>query len=118
MPEERGFLMETFIRNELAAYLDYSGLDYPLTFWRTPDGVEVDFLCESARGFTAIEVKAATSWKPQYGRGIARLVDELRPRKVRSFGVYLGAREAEYPPCRVLPAAEFLRLLWAGKVFG
>ncbi|MEI6239934.1 MAG: AAA family ATPase [Planctomycetia bacterium] len=118
MPEERGFLMETFIRNELAAYLDYSGLDYPLTFWRTPDGVEVDFLCETVRGFTAIEVKAATSWKPQYGRGIARLVDELRPRKVRSFGVYLGAREAEYPPCRVLPAADFLRLLWAGKVFG
>jgi len=118
LPEERGFLLETFIRNELAAYLEYAGLDYPLTFWRTPDGVEVDFLCETARGFTAIEVKAVTTWKPQYGRGIARLVDELRPRKVRAFGVYLGAREAEYAPCRVLPAADFLRSLWAGKVFG
>jgi predicted AAA+ superfamily ATPase len=118
LPEERGFLLETFIRNELAAYLDDSGLDYPLTFWRTPDGVEVDFFCETARGYTAIEIKATTSWRPQYGRGSARLVDELGSRKVRCFGVYLGAREAHYPPCRVLPVNDFLRLLWAGGVVG
>jgi predicted AAA+ superfamily ATPase len=117
-PEERGVLLETFVRNELAAYLDYSGLGYPLTFWRTPDGVEVDFFCETARGYTAIEVKAATSWRPQHGRGLARLTEELRPRPVRCFGVYLGAREAEYPPARVLPVRDFLRSLWQGKVFG
>jgi predicted AAA+ superfamily ATPase len=117
LPEERGSLLETFIRNELAAYLSYSGLEYPLTFWRTPDGVEVDFLCETAGGFTAIEVKATSAWRPQYGRGGARLAAELGPRKVRCFGVYLGGREAEYPPFRVLPVADFLRLLWAGKVF-
>lgn len=34
-------------------------LGYPLFFWRTPDGVEVDRVCETASGYTAIEVKAA-----------------------------------------------------------
>jgi hypothetical protein len=32
--------------------------------------------------------------------------------------VYLGAREAAYEPCRVLPVADFLRRLWAGEIIG
>jgi len=115
-PEERGPLLETLIHNELSAYLEYSGLGYPLFFWRTPDGVEVDFLCETASGYTAIEVKAATGWRPAASRGPARLSAELRPQKVRCFGVYLGAREATYEPCRVLPVTDFLRRLWAGEI--
>ena len=118
LPEERGALLETLIHKELSAYLEYSGLGYPLSFWRTPDGVEVDFLCETAKGFTAIEVKSTTSWRPQASRGPARLAAELGPRKVRCFGIYLGARQATYEPCRVLPLAEFLRLLWAGEILG
>ena len=117
-PEERGGLLETLVHNELCAYLEYSGLGYPLFFWRTPDGVEVDFLCETASGYTAIEVKAAAGWRSTASRGPARIASELGPKNVRCFGVYLGAREAEYEPCRVLPAADFLRRLWAGEIIG
>jgi predicted AAA+ superfamily ATPase len=117
-PEERGGLLETLVHNELSAYLEYSGLGYPLFFWRTPDGVEVDFLCETASGYTAIEVKAATGWRSAASRGPLRLAAELGPRKVRCFGVYLGSREAFYEPCRVLPVADFLRRLWAGEILG
>lgn len=117
LPEEQGFLLETPVRNEPAASLEYSGLGYPLFFWRTPDGVDVDFLCETLQGYTAIEIKASTAWRPQYSRGLARLTEELRPRPVRCFGVYLGAREADDPPGRVLPVADFCRLLWSGDVF-
>jgi predicted AAA+ superfamily ATPase len=117
-PEERGGLLETLVHNELSAYLEYSGLAYPLFFWRTPDGVEVDFLCETAAGYAAIEVKAATAWRAAASRGPARLAAELGAKRVRSFGVYLGAREARYEPCRVLPAADFLRRLWAGEILG
>ena len=116
--EERGALLETLVHNELCAYMEYSGLGFPLFFWRTPDGVEVDFLCETASGYTAIEVKAAPAWRPAASRGPARLSAELGPKKVRSFGVYLGAREARYEPCRVLPVADFLRRLWAGEIVG
>lgn len=118
VPEERGALLETLVHNELCAYLEYSGLGYPLFFWRTPDGVEVDFLCETAAGYTAIEVKAATAWRPVASRGPARLCSELGAKKVSSFGVYLGTREARYEPCRVLPVADFLRRLWAGEIVG
>jgi len=117
-PEERGGLLETLVHNELSAYLEYSGLGYPLFFWRTPDGVEVDFLCETASGYTAIEVKAATGWRSAASRGPLRLSSELGPKKVRCFGVYLGSREAVYEPCRVLPVADFLRRLWAGEIVG
>ena len=70
------------------------------------------------KGFTAIEVKSTTSWRSQASRGPARLAAELGPSKGRYFGIYLGARQATYEPCRVLPLAEFLRLLWAGEIFG
>lgn len=117
-PEERGALLETLVHAELSAWLEYSGLRYPLSFWRTPDGVEVDFLCETSRGFTAIEVKASTAWRPAASRGPARLAAEIGRKKVTCFGVYLGAREAAFEPCRVLPVGEFLRLLWDGAIVG
>lgn len=73
---------------------------------------------ETAKGFTAIEVKSTTNWRSQASPGPARLAADLGPRKVRCFGVYLGARAATYEPCTVLPLAEFLRLLWAGEILG
>jgi len=59
-----------------------------------------------------------TNWRSQASRGPARLAAGLGPREVRCFGIYLGARQATYEPCRVLPLAEFLRLLWAGEILG
>ena len=49
--EELGHLFETFIINELRAYLHYNEKEYPLYYWRSHSGNEVDIFLEKADGF-------------------------------------------------------------------
>ena len=76
-PEELGPLLETFILNEVRAYLAYTKLRYPFYFWRSYDGVEVDLLCETTDGFVALEIKAARRWDKRFNRGLTRILAEL-----------------------------------------
>lgn len=115
-PEERGALLETLLLGEVRAYLAYAGLRYPLHYWRTHDGVEVDLLCESGAGFVAVEMKASARWDARYNRGLNRLRDELGGGRVTCYGVYEGERPASWGSVRVLPAPEFLKRLWNGEV--
>ena len=79
-PEEFGPLAETFVLNELRAWLGYSGVDYRLSFWRSYDGAEVDVVCETVEGFVAIEIKASPRWEKRFNRGLRRVRDEPRKR--------------------------------------
>ncbi len=115
-PEESGYLLETFILAELRAYLSYGGKHYPLHFWRSYDGTEVDVVCETANGYAAVEIKAATRWEKRFNRGLRRVREALGTDRTRCWGVYLGDRPALWDEVRVLPATEFLRRLWNGEV--
>ena len=114
--EEAGFLYETWIFNELRAYLSYSGLDYPLYYWSSYDRVETDFLLETASGYLAVEVKSAAVWRNSFHRGLARLRGEMGSGRMRCLGVYAGSRAAEFDGILVLPFIEFLKRLWAGEI--
>ncbi|MFZ4394964.1 MAG: ATP-binding protein [Kiritimatiellia bacterium] len=114
--EELGPLLETWLLGELMAHIAYRQLGYTLHFWRSPDGVEVDFLCETAKGYTAIEVKAAAHWDSRYLRGLTRISEELGSRKVTRYGVFLGSRVANWDGVLVLPVLDFLRRLWHGDI--
>ena len=116
--EESGPLAETFVLNELRAYLGYSARNYKLCFWRSYDGVEVDVLCETADGFVAIEIKASSRWDKRFNRGLRRVGDDLGKDRTRCYGVYLGERAALWDDVQVLPLVEFLRRLWAGEILG
>jgi predicted AAA+ superfamily ATPase len=115
-PEELGPLFETFLLGEVRAFLSYRRLHYPLAFWRTYDGVEVDLLFETARGYLAIEMKSSDRWEPRFNRGLRRVRDDLGAGRVRCLGVYAGEREARFDDVRVLPVVQFLRELWAGDL--
>ena len=114
-PEELGPLVETFVVNELRAYLSYSGRHYPLHYWRSYDGAEVDALCETAAGFVAIEVKASARWDKRFNRGFRRVREHL-PHPATCYGVYLGRRAALWDDVQVLPVLDFLKRLWDGEV--
>jgi predicted AAA+ superfamily ATPase len=115
-PEETGPLLETFILNEVRAFLGYHGLRYEPYFWRNYDGTEVDLLCETGEGFVAVEVKASRHWERRDSGGLRRLRQELAPQGVCTFGVCLAERRALLDDVLVLPAAEFLQMLWNGDV--
>ena len=110
--EAFGRACEHFIFTELAAHASYSALHYPIRFWRTKSGLEVDFVL--GEGEVALEVKGLTRVDSQDLRGLKAFVEEHRPR-----GAYVVCNEpAErlIDGIRVTPWREFLRRLWAGKI--
>lgn len=115
--EERGSLLETLILGEMRAHLAYSGLRYPLHFWRDHHGAEVDVLAETAEGYVAVEIKASRRWERRFNRGLHKVRANLGEAKTRCFGIYLGNREALIDDVRIFPAQTFLTLMWNGGIF-
>jgi predicted AAA+ superfamily ATPase len=114
--EELGSLFETFIINELRAYLHYNEKDYPLYYWRSHSGNEVDIFLEKADGFLAIEIKSGTVWERKFNRGLHRLHEELGKDKVTCLGIFLGERLTHMDGINIYPAMQFLRLLWKNQI--
>ena len=68
-----GKSFEQFICMELRAYLSYMRKKLPLTYWRSKNGHEVDFLLGTR---TAIEVKASKKTNPNDLKGLKYLKEE------------------------------------------
>lgn len=113
--EECGALLETHILAEIRAYLNYHHLDYPLFFWSSHDGVEVDVFCETNKGFLGIEIKSTRTWRNEFSRGLMRLADELKPKKFFPIGIYQGdSVMKKFHP--IYPVGDFLKKLWSGEI--
>ncbi len=115
-PEESGPLFECFMINEIRAYLHYTELDYPLYFWRSQSGVEVDIFLESSKGFVAIELKNGVRWEKKFNRGMHRLSAEFGKNKVTCFGAFMGGRQLIIDDVTIYPALDFLKHLWSGEI--
>lgn len=114
--EERGFLFETFIFNELNAYISYHNCGGELFYWRTPDGIEIDFIWKRGNAVVAIEVKSTTSWKDTYNSGFKSLLSS-KINLQACYGVYWGQDTLKKSFGLVLPWQAFLKKLYAGEVF-
>ena len=106
-----GPALEQLVFCELRAWLAYARDPRPLTFWRTADGSEVDFVVGDT---AAIEVQAAGTVTRRDLRGLRRLAEEtpLRQRIVvcrESAGRLVDG-------VRILPIGEFLGALWRGDL--
>ncbi len=113
--EERGVLLETMILHELRAAMEYRRTGGQLCYWRTHDGVEVDFVWSRGARVVAIKVKGADTWKSQFADGLAA-IQKAKGKQVRCFGVYTGRRRLQHGEITVLPVRQFLAELDAGRV--
>jgi len=59
-----GRLFEQFIVLELKRLLTYRELDWPMYYWRTAHGAEVDVVLEKDGGVWAIEIKSGATIRP------------------------------------------------------
>ncbi len=118
LTEERGELFgkafEHFIFMELAAYGSYKELDYPINYWRTKSGLEVDFVLGG--GEVAIEVKGAQRVENRDLRPMITFTEQYSPRK--SLVVCNERTERVHRGVNILPWRRFLQLLWQGKIIG
>ena len=107
---EYGHLLETLVHHELRSYLDWRIRDGRISYWRTPAGVEVDFVI----GNVALEVKSSESVSAGDLRGLKAIAEEgafahlvvvcLEPRPRIDAGV------------EILPYREFIERLWSGSL--
>jgi uncharacterized protein len=113
---ERGFLLETWILHELRAAMTLHATGGQLSYWRTPSGSEVDFIWSRGARAIGIEVKAAATWRREYGTPLKSLIDASAVQE--GYGVYTGTSEMNDGPVRVMPLSRFLERLSAGEILG
>jgi predicted AAA+ superfamily ATPase len=111
---ERGFLLETWILHELRAAMASQDTGGQLHYWRTPSGSEVDFVWTRGAHAVGVEVKAATTWRREYGASLKALI--VQGTLQAGYGTYLGAAELKDGPLRIFPLRRFLKELASGQV--
>lgn len=108
-----GRAFEHFIWMEIIAHSSYSDLFYPVSFWRTSSGIEVDFILGDHE--ISIEVKSTTLANDSHLKGLRRFKEEYSTR--RSILVSLDSTPREtLDQIEILPWNNFLDQLWEGKV--
>jgi len=103
---------EHFILQECWAYSHYSKIDFPITYWRTASGAEVDLILGDADA--AIEVQSSESVGDR-PRGLHLFLEETKCKK--SFIVSRESVPRKLDSnITVLPFQTFCEMLWAGQI--
>jgi uncharacterized protein len=80
-----GLLLEHWVALELLARASYRGRGHRVSFWRTVDGVEVDFVFETPRSDVPIEVKWTERPRPEDARHLELFLDRFPTRSKSGF---------------------------------
>jgi uncharacterized protein len=113
-PEEiGGAALEGLVAQHLRAWIDYSGEDSILSFWRTKAGTEVDFVVYGRNGFWALEVKSSTAIRPADLRGLKAFREDYPEAELRLL--YRGNEALEIDGIQCVPCDDFLRRLIPGQ---
>ncbi len=109
-----GRAFEHYIWMEIVAHSGYSELFYPISYWRTASGFEVDFIIGDHE--IAIEVKATELAHTTHLKGLRRFKEEYSAR--RSILVSLDAKpRMTEDGIEILPWQIFLEQLWGGEIY-
>ncbi len=108
--EAYGEALETFMHNEIKAYLEYSDKE-GLHYWRSKSGYEVDFIIAEK---VAVELKSQSVFSPKLIKGLKALKEEnLLERYILVSNI---EREKNIDGIEILPISKFLSLLWEGEI--
>lgn len=109
---EFGKAFEHFILMEILAYREYNGKNFKINFWRTKNGIEVDFILGD--GKVAIDVKSASRVDATDLKGMKIYMENLNPEK--AVVVCNEQRKRIADEIEITPWNEFLDSLWSGKI--
>ena len=98
---------------EITAHSSYSELFYPISYWRTASGFEVDFILGDHE--ISIEVKSTELANTTHLKGLRRFKEEYTVRRSILVSRDLQPRLTE-DHIEILPWQEFLNRLWSGEI--
>jgi len=120
----QGKALETLIFHELRVYNEISGKHRGIAYYRTPAGVEIDFIIETSKGqrnrpsqVVAIEIKLAEKWDRVWDKPMRSLAENSGIRVDHMIGVYCGTRSYLFDGVHVMPVADFIKALFSGEIF-
>lgn len=120
----QGAALETLIYHELRVYNEISRKQRRISYYRTPAGVEVDFIIETAARrvgslpqVAAIEVKRAERWDRAWEKPLRSLSQSSGVKVERMIGIYCGSKSYRFDELQVWPVEEFVKELHAGKIY-
>ncbi len=110
---EFGHAFEHFVIQEIIAYIGYSESQHSLSYWRTTSGYEVDAVIGNAN--VAIEIKSTEEVHSHHTRGLKAFSEEFP--NSRLIVVSMDKHPRKMNEIDVLPAHNFLKMLWNGELF-
>ena len=100
-----GICLETLVFQELKAINDYFKLDYEIYYWRTSNGLEVDFILVKENSIIAIEVKYSKTISNKSLNGLKSFLSDYP--EAKTFLVYMGDQEKYLGPDKKINAIPF-----------
>ena len=110
---EFGRAFEHLVLMELLAWRSYRERDFPVRYWRTKSGLEVDFVL-GRDAEAAIEVQGTPRVRPDDLKGVRAFCEEHAPRRAVVVSQDPAPRRAG--AIDVLPWNVFLERLWDGTI--
>ncbi len=110
-----GPVLETLVLQNIRAINDSLHLEYEIYFWRTANGLEVDFILYGPNGLHAIEIKRSRSLSRKDLNGLRAFKEEYPE---ASCWIVYGGEEKQYlDAITAIPFVEFLSSLplWIGS---
>lgn len=108
-----GNAFESFIYQELRAHSHYSGIGYPITYWRTASQLEVDFILGDHQ--VALEVEATSKVGKHHLNGLRAFMEEYDV--AHAVVVCTEPMPRIHNGILILPWKEFLSRLWQDAFF-
>lgn len=99
--EAEGVALETLFLQQLRALNDYHDWGYEIFYWRTHNGVEVDFVLYGPLGLHAFEIKRKQNPSAKDFKGLKLFGEDYAPAKLHML--YGGAEPRQEGRVRVLP---------------
>lgn len=108
-----GRAFEHFLWMEIVAHSSYSAKFYPITYWRTSSGFEVDFVLGDHE--VAVEAKSTDLVNSHHLKGIRAFKEEYRVRRAVVASLDTRPRQTA-DGLEILPWRLFLEKLWGGEI--
>ncbi len=108
-----GRAFEHFLHQEITAHSKYSEKYYPVTYWKTASGFEVDFVLGDHE--VALEAKSSAEVKPHHLKGIRAFTEEFTVKQAIVVSLDPRPRKTD-DGILILPWKEFLARLWADRI--